>query len=496
MSKISSLTNFITGETTKVSESSYLSYNRPLEEQYLQCLLTNTMGGTYYTKKEKDMESAINLHKIMIAKDPGFAAAAIAFAREKGYMRLQPILGLAHLATMAPQFLGKVYHKTILIPDDLFEFKSILNAMGRGEGGRAIKREDSKFLNNLSEYWAIKYNGRGRGYNLTDVIRTSHPQPIDEKHQAIFSYLVGREFDHSEVPQISAYIALQNSKNEDDIVSLIGDGKLPYEVVTGSVEHMSEKVWNALVPQMPKLALLRHLNALDRAGVLDTNRKIIQEKLLSKGGKILPFQYLKAFEKVDSGWLKDTLREAIENSFDAIPDLHGRTAIFLDISGSMDRDFVKIAAIFSIGLYKKTKGDSIFLCFDNRCLDPKVSRHDSILTQADRVVKLVGGCTDTGICLQHIMRKGENVDNVICITDEQQNSGSPFYAVLREYRRRINRDTKAFIVDVANYSGASIPESDTNTYYTYGWSDNVLKYIPLVTQGFGGMVEDVRKNWM
>lgn len=476
----------------------FAAYTRSLEEQYLQCLLTNTMGGTYYTNKEKDFEAATDLHKRMIAKDPAFAAGAIAFAREKGYMRLQPIYGLAYLATMAPKYLDKAYEKTIKIPDDLFEFKTLLNAMGRGEGGRAIKRNDIKFLNNLSEYWAIKYNGRGRGYNLTDVIRTSHPKPVNAKQQAIFSYLIGKDYDASQVPQIEAYEALKSAKTDAEIVRIIEAGRLPHEVVTGTVSKMSPVIWKALIPQLPKMAMLRHLNALDRAGVLDdkANAKAVQDKLLNSKGMILPFQYLKAFDKVTKPWVLDTLRMALEKSFDAIPDIHGRTAIFLDVSGSMSRDFVKTAAIFSLALYKKTEGDSIFLLFDTRCIDPKASRVDSILTQADRVVRQVGGGTDTGICLLELMKRGEKVDNIICITDEVQNSGSPFYRVLSEYRRKVNQKTKAFVVDVAHYSGAMVPESDKQTWYTYGWSDNVIKYIPLVTQGFDGMVEDVRKNWM
>ena len=472
------------------------AYVRPLEEQYLQSLLTNTMGGTYHTSQEKDFAQATELHARAITADPAFAAAALGFARQKGYMRLQPIYGLAYLSKLAPQYLDIAYKGVIQIPDDLFEFKSIINAMGRGEGGRAIKRCDHTFLNNLSEYHAIKYNGRGRGYNLTDVIRTSHPKPINAKQQAIFSYLVGKEYDAAQIPQIGAYCTLRDAKTEAEIVRIIADGKLPHEVVTGTVKQMSPAIWKALIPQMPKMALLRHLNALDRAGVLDSNKAAITDKMLNSKGMILPASYLKAFDKVSSGWAKDLLRQALEKSFDAIPDIHGRTAIFLDISGSMSRDFVKTAAIFSLALFKKTEGNSIFWLFDDEFKDPGASRIDSILTQADKVVRMVGGYTDTGICVRELMRRKEKVDNIICITDEVQNSGSPFYAVLREYRRHMNPDTKAFIVDVAHTQGGMVPPSDTKTNYIYGWSDNVIKYIPLVTQGFGGMVEDVRTNWM
>ncbi|BFH11929.1 hypothetical protein J6TS7_37020 [Paenibacillus dendritiformis] len=77
------------------------------------------------------------------------------------------------------------------------------------------------------------------------------------------------------------------------------------------------------------------------------------------------------------------------------------------------------------------------------------------------------------------------------ITDEQQNSGSPFYGALTEYRAKVNRNVKAFIVDIAPYRSAMAPPQDKDTHYIYGWSDQVLAYITRTVQGYAPLVERV-----
>src|SRR5687767_10490393 len=74
------------------------SFTRSLEEGYLQVLLTNTLGGTYYATEEKLLDESLKLHAEMALSDPAFMARAIVYARNEGLMRMQPIVGLAYLA--------------------------------------------------------------------------------------------------------------------------------------------------------------------------------------------------------------------------------------------------------------------------------------------------------------------------------------------------------------------------------------------------------------
>jgi len=475
-----------------VNKAGYAAYTRPLKEQYLQTLLTNTMGNTFYSQGQDLIAESSAIHDQMMKEDPEFAAQAIVYARNEGFMRLQPIYGLVKLSSANVSLFERVFNQVIRIPSDLADFLTILESTGRGQGGRAVKRAVSSFLNRVSEYWAIKYNGRGRGFNLADAIATSHPKPKDEKQQAIFQYLLGREANMTLIPQVAAFEKLKSARSEAEKVDAIKEGRLPHEIVTG-VGGLTQAVWDAVLKEMPIFALLRNLNTLSRADVLDANRQFITEKFANKEvlgkSKILPFRFAKAFKEVSEPWVRDCMRSATELTFDNLPDLNGRTLIALDISGSMSGDYLETGSVFAFAMYKKTKGNSLFYLFNTHAMDAAPSLHDSILTQASRVS--ARGGTNTGSPISKLLDDGERVDNIIIITDEQQNTGSPFYTQLAEYRRKVNKDTKAFVVDISPYKGAMVPKSDKNTFYIYGWSDTVLNLIAMSVDGFGTMVDKV-----
>ncbi|GIO33573.1 MULTISPECIES: TROVE domain-containing protein [Paenibacillus] len=477
-----------------LNKDRYPAYARSLEEQYLQMLLTNTMSNTFYADQNELLSDAEQLHQEMANSNPNFMAKEIIFARNEGFMRLQPLFGLAILSIYRPDLFAKIFLLVVRIPSDLSDFLMILKGMGRGEGGRAVKRQVNRFLSGVSEYWAIKYNGRGRGYSLGDAIATAHPKPEDLKQQALFRYLRGLEANLALLPQVEALENLKLASTEEEQIAWIERGKLPYETVTGAIQP-SKAVWEALLYQMPTFALLRHMNALQRAGVLEDKRnldyvvnRITDEQALKKA-KILPFRLATAFRQVDHPELRDALREAAELTFDNLPELGEKTAIFLDISGSMNGQYLEIGAVFALALYKKTQGSSLFWLFDTEVVDARPSRKDSILTQAAQIH--ARGGTDTGAPVRKLIQERRKVDQIIIITDEQQNSGSPFYEQLRLYRSKVNRDVKAFIVDIAPYRHAMVPDQDPQTFYIYGWSDTVLSYIAQSVKGYSSLVERV-----
>ena len=74
---------------------------------------------------------------------------------------------------------------------------------------------------------------------------------------------------------------------------------------------------------------------------------------------------------------------------------------------------------------------------------------------------------------------------------EQQNTGSPFYRELRRYRKKVNEEARAFVVDVAPYGGVMVPTEDENTFYCFGWSDNIISFIAQNTEGYKDLAAEV-----
>lgn len=479
-----------TAPTTNIE--GYPAYERPAKEQLVQTLLTNTFGSTFYETKEKLVEDTERVHTEALS-DPAFMSAALVYARNKGFMRTQPVYGLARVAALPEgEHFERAFSGVVRTPNDLVDFASIIRSLRNGEGGRRIKRVAGCWLSqNLSEYWAIKYGSEKKTYALRDLFRVYHPIGSPS---ALVAYLLGKETNLSALPQVEAFEALKKATTDADKIAAISAGRLPHEVAT-SFAGNSKKVWESIIPNMPPLALLRNLQTLERHGVLDGARELITRKLTDPDtiarSKIFPFRFLEAMKHVGAAWAQDVLRIALEHSYAGAEQIEGRTAVALDISGSMS-SYIQQAAVFGISTARRSDG-SHFMLFNDRVGDFKVSRVDSVLSQAQRIQ--ANGGTDTGQPMALMIHDKRIVDNFVLITDEQQNAGNPFMNLVAQYRRKINPALKVFVLNVAPYTKSSLLDTkDPNNYYVYGMTESALTFIAHAAKGWGKFVEHVSQH--
>ena len=480
------------------SEDQFPTWERSLEEKYVQTLVTNTFGQTFYTNRRDLIAQAAQIHDSMLAKDPEFAAKALVYARNKGFMRSQPVYGLVKLSSVDRKLFERIFPEVIRIPNDLFDFMTILKALGRGKGGRCIKRAGGEWLESrLSEYWAIKYGASKPGqFSLRDLFRVFHPKM---ERSELVAYVQGaNDVNLDALPQVKAFEALKRAATAEEKIAAIAEGRLPHEQAT-PFAGKDKAVWDAIVPNMPLFALLRHLATLERHGVLDSYREHMEglfanEKVISKA-KILPYRFLDAAAHVKSSWATDALRDAVELSFGNLPKLDGRTVVMLDVSGSMkwvqSGKYQLAAAIFGVALLKKVR-EGRFLLFDTNVYEAKISTRDSTLSQAESVCSIGGGGTASGLPFRAILRERYKADNIVMITDEQQNRLRPAIDVLDEYKRKVKRDVKTFVINISPYSGGHMFPDERNTYYVYGWSPAVLTFVSMAANGWGSMIGAIR----
>jgi 60 kDa SS-A/Ro ribonucleoprotein len=500
------------------------SFRRSLEEGYLQVLLTNTLSGTFYATESQLLSESLGLHAQMAVKDPGFMARAIVYARRDGLMRLQPIVGLAFLAKADRALMHRIFGHVIITPGDLTDFVEIVRGgVVPGGMGRSIKTAVGGWLNGLTEYHAIKYSTGGQGYSLRDILRVSHPKPLTDKQDAIFLWLTELEkwladdAKRTLTPQIDAFERLKRLEASDDqsaVRAVIADGRLPYEVVTGVIKPDIE-TWGELMRQMPYLALLRHINTLQRAGVLrdQASAEYIAERLSNadalKRAKVLPFQLFTAYRmfKPEAGVerrIADALIDAMEAAFVNMPSLGGNVCIAPDVSGSMAGNisrlnatrYIDIAGIFTGALLKSSAGAQV-LPFETHVVDIRLSARDSIMTSTEKLAQIGGGGTAVSAPVSYLLDKRVKVDTFIGITDNiewatDQSGRLGFLPTWREYKQNVAPEAKAFLVTIAPYRHAVAPSDEPGVHYIYGWSDAVFKYISLVSQGLAGQVEAVR----
>lgn len=529
---------------TKNNEG-YPAYIASLRERYVQMLLTNVLGNAFYVSREALVDNAKQLHLEMVAEDPSFVAKAIGYAREVGYMRSQPIFGLAVLAgsaQLSPDEFRVAFDRVIKTPGDLADFAQVVSTLrkkadgSRSTGGRRIKREAAAWLiRRMNAYWAVKYGGKsGDGFSLSDLIRIYHPNILatgDLEKAEVFRYAVTGKGGQT-VPIISAFEALKTAKTDDEKIALIKAGRIPHEQASTFAGN-SRAVWKAIALEMPPFAILRNLRKLESLGLFDdADVKLAVSKAFFpesvKRAKILPFRFLEADKWVTNTFVKDALREALDHSLGAMPKIVGKTAVFLDVSPSMsdvitgmDAGWVgrpsqasvpsrlEVGSIFGIALATMNdaelwafssneqrsssvwfRGHNIATHEDWACRKIGVTSQDSILSQA-RAIKYGSG-TDPTLPLLQLIEEKRIVDNIVVITDGEQNRGDPFAQVLQKYRK-IAPKAKCFVVDLSpSYMASLVPDGPLN-WRVAGWSDAAMSFIAFGAAGYGSLVDYVMK---
>jgi 60 kDa SS-A/Ro ribonucleoprotein len=489
----------------------YPAFTRSLEERYQQMLLTNTLSGTFYAHQQTLIDGSLELHLNMTSEQPELTAQMLVTARQNGMMRLQPIVGLAFLSATAPKQFEEIFDAIIQTPGDLEDFVAILRGGTLPVGlTRKTKRVINKWLNQVSEYHAIKYANA-----LKKIMRLTHPKPSEVKQASIFAWLHDRkgwrkQDDRHLVPQIMQFEALKQAVTAGDkhtILKTIREGKLPYEVVTGVIQPDLYQ-WQAMIRQMPYFALLRHLNTFQRHRALYGSVRYIAERLRDvnamRKAKILPFRLLTAYEqfapKRNETAIQQALLDAMDIACDNLPSLGDKVCIAPDVSWSMSgrisdnstTRYIDIAGLFASALYRQSD-KALILPFNHDVLDFSFDGHH-VLDNARSVGKLLGGGTEVRAPIEYLIEHRIAVDTFIGITDNiewhhgslwrnrsNDIDDSGFLGTWRKYKRDVAPEARAYLITIAPYRSAVAPDDEPDVHYIYGWSESVLRYISLMS---------------
>ncbi|WP_041304130.1 TROVE domain-containing protein [Herpetosiphon sp.] len=508
-----------------LNHEGFPTYQRSLAERYMQTLLTNTIGSTFYASQGSNYALALELHQAMLAHNPLFAAKALVYAREQGTMRLQPIIGLVVLSTVDLGLFHLIFKRIILTPGDLQDFVQIVRSRQIRPGmGRAIKQTINDWLLNLSEYHVIKYGGTNAGsMTLRDVLRLTRPQPIDDRTNALFSYLIDRERWRTTwaeqastlLPQIAAVEQLKRTSDPTEQRALVEAGRLPYEIVTGTGKP-DLAMWRTLIEQMPYLALLRNLASLQRAGVFHDAAMI--EYVVGRLGdlealrraKILPFRLHAAWlaftplseqEKL----IQQTLEQMIEMAFVNMPEIPGRVVVAPDVSGSMRGSinpksqvrYVDVAGIFAGSLYRSNPTAQL-LPFNTSIVQMETWRETKLMWLTKQITAKLGGGTAVSAPISYLYERREVVDVVIAITDNEEwardsDSGTSFVSVWRKYLAKVNPKAQAFLITIAPYPHAVAPPDEPNVSFIFGWAEHVPAYIAQSLLGYADQLSTIEQ---
>lgn len=381
------------GTTHEGAPAARLTPEQQLRRSVLSCLLWER---EFYEDGE---DIATRIFKLAHEVPAGTVAELAVEARHLYHLRHVPLLLLAALAHRAPgtSLVSGTIERVVSRADELAELIAVIarvNAVTPDQVKRKLSAQVKKGLARaflkFDEYQLAKYDRAG-SVRLRDVLFLCHAKPDTPERDALWKRLV---YDELATPD-TWEVALSGGANKRETFErLLREEKLGY------------------------LALLRNLRNMETAlvdpGLVETAIE------LGRGAqRVLPFRYVAAARAAPR--FEPALDRALLRRLAQEETLPGRTAILVDVSGSMDWKLSERS-----DMTRLLAGAALAAMFPGE--DVRVFSFSSTCKEVPRRLGMAGvdaieksqphGSTMLGEALQFVQKKGP-FDRLIVITDEQ-----------------------------------------------------------------------------
>lgn len=289
----------------------------------------------------------------------------------------------------------------------------------------------------------LKYDSASRAFRFGDVIELTHPKMTGSRGDlASYAITVGKGRD-AEIPDslpmirenrslratgLSPKVRKLIADRGGDLSQVLAAAGMTWEDIPSLVNGpWTPELWEAAIPNMGVMALMRNLRNFDQVGISKQAAKMVRDKLSDREAvlksRILPLRALSAYKAVSNSRWHGALEDAVDITLDNVPALKGRTLILVDCSGSMffsngtDLSYAESAAVFGTALAAKADNATL-VHYGSNSREVKVPRGASVLEMARSVHSMGGTATAEAIQAHY-----NGHDRVILLTDEQHNGG-------------------------------------------------------------------------
>jgi hypothetical protein len=276
-----------------------------------------------------------------------------------------------------------------------------------------------------------------------------------------------------------AYLVKQLAKAESpaEQAALIVEHNIPYTIAIGTVKQLTPTVLVALINSMSPQEVINNLKSLQGRGAMEHPevKALIEQKLKDAQTSDRVSAY-KARIASDAAQLDTDTTAQLEQITNEQVKKRGKikkpTALLVDKSGSMDKALEvgkRLAAMIS-GI---SEAELYVYAFDT--MPYPVTAKGSELSDWERAFQHIkaGGRTSIGCAVEALRRKKQQVEQIILVTDEGENSSPYFPDAYQTYCREMGALPNVIIVRVGRF---------------YTWVETQLKQkqAPVETFTFGG----------
>jgi hypothetical protein len=252
--------------------------------------------------------------------------------------------------------------------------------------------------------------------------------------------------------RLFALKALARAESPAEQARAIVEHGIPYRVAASVVKQMTPTVLVALIDRMSPQELINNLGALKKRGALDNAdlKALVERKLAAAktDGRVSAY---KATVAVEAAGVRGEIAQALSDVTDARVKAKGRitrpTALLIDKSGSMDQAIElgkRLGAMISAVCEKE-----LYVYAIDTVAYP-VERGGDTLASWERALAgiVAGGGTSCGVAIEQLRRKGQYVEQVILVTDEEENTAPYFVDAMKKYRDELKVEPSVVFVRV------------------------------------------------
>lgn len=412
-----------------------ISQELQLRRSVLACLLWESQ---FY---EDGVEIAGRIAEL-VPKVAAEKVAALAIeARDAMKLRHVPLLLVREMARHKTHraLVSETLVHVIQRADELSEFVAIYWKDGRVPLSGQVKKGLAGAFPKFDEYQLAKYDRSGP-IKLRDVLFLSHAKPRDNAQAELWKKLIAGEFASPDTWEV----ALSSGQNKHD-------------------------AWERLLREqkLGALALLRNLRNMREVGV---DESLVLGALDSMNAKrVLPFRFLAAARYAPQ-W-EETLEKAMLKSVAEVEKLPGKTAVLVDVSGSMTAplsrrsEMLRTDAAYGLAvLLREIVEKAVVYSFSDDLVQVPARRGFALRDAIDKSQRHNG--TQLGKAVEKLYRD-ETFDRLVVITDEQSHDRVP-----------APKGT-GYVINVASSRNGVGYGKWT---HIDGWSESVIEYIRSLEQ--------------
>ncbi|NNN37534.1 TROVE domain-containing protein [Streptomyces sp. S3(2020)] len=475
-------------------------------ELFLLAVANFVSQQTFYESGADRDDRFARLVRRLAVEDPAWTAGLLGWLRGEGNLRTASIVGAAEYVkarldagvTDGPanrQVIASVLRR----PDEPGELLGYWTSTYGRAVPKPVKRGVADAVQRLYNGKSLlKYDTASKGYRFGDILNLVHAAPDADKpwQGELFRYALDRRHNpDTAVPPASSTVltahrelmALPVERRRAVVTSEGGAERLAaagmtWEALAGWLQGpMDKAAWEAVIPSMGAMALVRNLRNFDQAGVGDEAAAQVAARISDPAevarSRQFPFRYLAAYQHAPSLRWAYPLEQALGHSLANVPALAGRTLVLVDRSGSMwarlsDRSQLNradAAAIFGTALALRAEQADL-VEFGTTSRNLTYGKGESVLKILGRFGDL-GGTDTTSAVRAHY--RGQ--DRVLIVTDEQytfNRHGDP--------TRQVPAHVPVYTWNLAGYRAGHGPSGKANRHTFGGLTDAAFRMVPLL----------------